>query len=201
MSHLTGEQLLGLAKTIADDLPFSADARNDMEHIRTCGDCCKQLVAMAALLRAESAEGMAEAGFSLRRLTAPRRMQMVFSVSMQKIGENLLCLLRQDADSRNTWSFVPPLAAAARSAGGDGTFQRLEAPESERTFIQADSKENRLVVQIDTENLPFRFAEAHVSMPNGDAVPLRFTRHGSMLRAELSPLPGNGFTIVLTTQK
>lgn len=201
MTHLTDDSLLRLAKTIADDLPFSADERKDMEHVRTCNDCCDYLVALAALLRAESAEGMAEAGLSLRRLTMPKPMQTVFHFSLKKVGESLLSSLQQSADSFAAWHFEPPLAAAARSAREGDTTHRLEAPESERTFIQIDTKENRLVIQIDKENLPYQFVEACLRMPDGKSKPLEFTEHGSILHTVISPLPGDAFDIILKTQK
>lgn len=212
MSHLTSDSLFQLAQTIVDDLPFTDTEADAMEHVRVCDECYKRLVSISAILRATSTEGMAEAAFSLHRLYAKQQMQTIFHCSSRTVGERVTGIIKQTEDMIDTWRFVPPLAlSVSRSAASDylslpyedpsTNTNQLEAPESEKTFILFEPDDNRLVIQIDTENLPHTFQSAKIQFQDGIIVPITFTHYGALLHAIIQPLAGDEFDLILTFQE
>lgn len=201
MNHLLKDTIVQLAKCIADDLPFTADERMAMEHIRVCDDCCRSLIAMAALLRSESDAGMAETACSLHRVSAPVPVQVAFHCTLQKLGENFAVSLQQTLNAMGSWRFMPPLAAAARSSESAGQTARLEDIENEKTFVLIDSEQDRVIVQIDTDRLDRPLLEAHLVTMDGRTIPITFTQHQSILHALISPIPDNEFDLIVSLQE
>ncbi|MCD7823336.1 MAG: hypothetical protein LUG86_04880 [Oscillospiraceae bacterium] len=197
MKHLTDEEILSLATATVEEIPYTEDERNLMEHLKTCKDCYDEFFAAVAVI--DTIGSPVEYEETVEE-TVGSRILAVISVVKDKVSTGIDSVLQQLDQATAAISFMPAMSLATR---GTGDYQvntsRLEDVNDEKTYISFDSGSGQLFVQINTKEIGDENISVTVKYSDGSMREIPMERSGALLMGSIDNLVEGEFKVVVAS--
>lgn len=188
MKHLTDEQILSLAETVLQEVPFFPLQQRDMLHIANCEQCYRLLMCTMAVM--DTTDHMEHA-------LPPKKHPSDSGVVIQLVVLDMAAMLKQLDINAGEWVFDAPLSATTRSSGGDeAVLEKLEDIDNPGTFVTFDPLKKVLDLQLSCEQ--FETApKVWLKEANGNLREIHLNRDGVYYWAQISGLEPGTYEIIL----
>lgn len=205
MTHLSDEEIMRLAEVTEEQLIYTEQEIEMMNHLKSCTSCYEKFCSSLALLEVTSDDGyviLSEIyGMEYARklvVQAGNKILAVVNLVRNKLLENMDVILEQVERTGDAFRFHPSLAMATRGlADSDNSVYKVEDINDDKTFIMLDSKSNELLVQINTKELGNTKIRAFLRLESGETREINMELKGKIYKGLVNKLPSEKFQIII----
>ncbi len=191
MKHLNDDQIYILARKVADEADLTPEEAENLRHAADCDECYRLLCCMMAMqdMTDHMDRYALDSGVPVRET-----LSAVIRLAVNAVNAALDQL---DAGS-GAWTFrrAPMALSGARSAGRGAGLRKLTDSGDKQTYVAYDPGRQLLVIQISCagcQDAP----RAHIRLPHGETIPVRFQQQDDVFWAEVPGLAEGEYEILL----
>lgn len=205
MAHLSDEQIMRLAEITEEQLTYTEQDIEMLDHLKSCTSCYEKFCSSLALLEVTSDDGYAILSeiYGMEYARKPvvqvgNKILAVVNLARNKLRENMDVILEQVEHTGDVFRFYPSVAMTTRGlADAENSIYKVEDLNDDKTFIMLDSKNNELLVQINTKELKDTKIRAFLRLESGEMIEINMEPKGKIYKGLVNKLPAEKVQIII----
>lgn len=208
MIHLSEDSIMKLAEATEEQLIYTKEQIEMMNHLKTCETCFEKFCSAMVLQEVFSDAGYAflsdiydmSYAKSLTNKVVNKTLAVV-NLIRNGVHNDLSMILEQVRREGDAFRFSPALAMSTRGAStSKNRVYKVEDVNNEKTFIAADAASNELLLQINTKGLDEAKIQAFLETESGERVEIKLEQVGKNYKGMVKNLPEGELQLIIEQQ-
>lgn len=205
MIHLSEDSIMKLAEATEEQLIYTKEQIEMMNHLKTCEPCFEKFCSAMALQEVFSDAGYAflsdiydmSYAKSLTNKVVNKTLAVV-NLIRNGVHNDLSMILEQVRREGDAFRLSPALAMSTRGAStSKNRVYKVEDVNNEKTFIAVDAANNELLLQINTKGLDEAKIQAFLEMESGERVEIKLEQVGKNFKGMVRDLPEGALQLII----
>lgn len=208
MIHVSEDSIMKLAEATEEQLIYTKEQVEMMNHLKTCETCFERFCSALALQEVFSDAGYAylsdlynmSYAKSLTNKVVKRTLAVV-NLIRNEVHNDLSMILEQVRREGDAFRFSPALAMSTRGVtASKSRVYKVEDVNNEKTFIAVDSASNELLVQINTKELDGAKIQVFLETESGERAEIKLEQVGKNYKGIVRDLPEGKLQLIIVQQ-